>query len=82
MNKGVTIDGKLVRFKRKERTKGSVVGKKAGTGKTQSKPTKAKAVKTTPKAKAVKTGKELKAAEPGKPAEPSEAGTLQSDTTS
>jgi len=30
MNKGVTIDGKLVRFKRKERTKGSVVGKKAG----------------------------------------------------
>src|ERR1035438_601526 len=28
MNKGVTIDGKLVRFKRRERLKGSVVSKK------------------------------------------------------
>jgi hypothetical protein len=35
MNKGVMIDGKLVRFKRRERTKGSVVGKKVGKDKPQ-----------------------------------------------
>jgi hypothetical protein len=58
MNKGVTIDGKLVRFKRRERMKGSVVGKKASKEKPQPKPTKAKAVKTVTK---------VKAAEPIKP---------------
>src|ERR1035441_8887748 len=47
MNKGVTIDGKLVRFKRRERTKGTVVGKKASKNKPQSKSTKGKAVKIT-----------------------------------
>src|ERR1035438_3032679 len=52
MNKGVTIDGKLVRFKRRERTKGTVVSKKASKDKAQSKPTKAKVVKTVTKVKA------------------------------
>src|ERR1035437_9874565 len=70
MNKGVTIDGKLVRFKRRERTKGRVVGKKASKGKPQSKPTKAKVVKiNTPKTE--KAGKDVKA-EPVKSTEPSE----------
>jgi hypothetical protein len=79
MNKGVTIDGKLVRFKRRERTKGNVVGKKAGKDKPQSKPTKAKVVKTVT-VKTVKKGKDVKA-EPVKATEP-EAGTPQSVTTS
>jgi hypothetical protein len=66
MNKRVTIDGKLVRFKRRERTKGSVVGKKTSKVKPQSKPTKAKAVKT----KTEKTRKDVKAPETTKAAEP------------
>jgi hypothetical protein len=81
MNKGVTIDGKLVRFKRRERTKGSVIGKKARKDKPQSKPTKAKAGKIST-AKTVKKEKKVKPAEPVKTAEPSEAGTLQPATTS
>jgi hypothetical protein len=80
MNKGVTIDGKLVRFKRRERTKGSVVGKKASKDKAQSKPAKAKA-KSIDTAKTVKTGKNVKAV-PVKPAEPSEAAEPQPATTS
>ena len=79
MNKGVTIDGKLVRFKRRERTKGTVVGKKASTGKPQPKPTKAKVVKIS-MAKTEKTGKDVKAV-PVKPAEPSEAAELPPATT-
>ena len=79
MNKGVTIDGKLVRFKRRERTKGSVIGKKARKDKPQSKPTKAKAGKIST-AKTVKKEKKVKPAEPVKTAEPSEAGTLQPAT--
>ena len=79
MNKGVMIDGKLVRFKRRERTKGTVVPKKASKDKPQTKSKKAKAVKPS-KAKTEKTGKDVKA-EPMKAAEP-EAGTLQSVTTS
>jgi hypothetical protein len=81
MNKGVMIDGKLVRFKRRERTKDGVVGKKASKDKPQSKPKQAKAKVVKPsKAKTEKTGKDVKA-EPMKAAEP-EAGTLQSVTTS
>jgi hypothetical protein len=82
MNKGVTIDGKLVRFKRRERTKGSVVGKKTSKGKPQSKtkPTKAKVVKIST-AKTEKAGKEVKTV-PVKPAEPSEAADLPPATTS
>lgn len=70
MNKGVTIDGKLVRFKRRERTKGTVVGKKASKDKAQSKSKKAKAVKTVTKVKAaepikqVGESKKVEAAEP------------------
>src|ERR1035438_9862545 len=60
MNKGVTIDGKLVRFKRRERTKGSVVGKKVSKDKAKSKSKKAKAVKNS-SAKTEKTGKDVKA---------------------
>jgi hypothetical protein len=78
MNKGVMIDGKLVRFKRRERTKVSVAGKKASKDKPQAKSTKAKAVKIST-AKTEKTGK---AAETMEGLEPSEAGTLQSATTS
>ena len=80
MNKGVTIDGKLVRFKRRERTKGSVVGKKAGKDKPKSKSTKAKAVKTST-AKTMKKGKDVKAVEPVKAAEPSEAAELPQPAT-
>src|ERR1039458_6196527 len=80
MNKGVTIDGKLVRFKRRERTKGTVVGKKASKGKAQSKPTKAKVVKPST-AKAEKKEKDVKA-EPVKAIEPSEAAEPQPATTS
>ena len=72
MNKGVMIDGKLVRFKRRERTKDGVVGKKASKDKPQSKPKQAKAVKIST-AKTVKKGKEVKAPETTKAAEPSEA---------
>ncbi len=79
MNKGVTIDGKLVRFKRRERTKGTVVGKKASKGKAKSKPTKAKVVKIST-AKTEKAGKDVKAV-PVKPAEPSEAAEPQPSTT-
>jgi hypothetical protein len=72
MNKGVTIDGKLVRFKRRERTKGSVVGKKVSKdkGKADPKQVKAKVVKATPKAKVpdqikpVEESKEVEAAKP------------------
>jgi len=80
MNKGVMIDGKLVRFKRRERTKGSVVGKKVGKDKPQAKPkqVKAKSINT---AKTVKTGKDVKAPETTKAVEP-EAGTQQSATNS
>jgi hypothetical protein len=60
MNKGVTIDGKLIRFKRRERTKGSVVGKKVSKDKPKSK---SKQVK----AKVVKTVTKVKASEPIKP---------------
>jgi hypothetical protein len=81
MNKGVTIDGKLVRFKRRERTKGSVVGKKAGTGKAQPKSKKTKAGKPGT-AKKEKTKKEVKTSETTKAAEPEDAGTQQSATTS
>jgi hypothetical protein len=80
MNKGVTIDGKLVRFKRRERTKGSVVGKKVSKDKPKSKSKKAKTVKIST-AKTVKKGKELKA-EPVKSTEPSEAVEPQPATTS
>jgi hypothetical protein len=80
MNKGVTIDGKLVRFKRRERTKGTVVSKKASKDKAQSKPTKAKVVKINT-AKTEKTGKDVKA-EPVKTAERSEAAEPQPATTS
>jgi hypothetical protein len=66
MNKGVTIDGKLVRFKRRERTKGSVVGKKASKKMGKAKSTKAKAVKIST-AKTGKKEKEVKSAEPIKP---------------
>jgi len=81
MNKGVTIDGKLVRFKRRERTKGSVVGKKASKDKPQSKTKQAKAGKIS-KAKAEKAGKDVKVPETTKTAEPSEADTLQAATAS
>jgi hypothetical protein len=67
MNKGVTIDGKLVRFKRRERTKSSVVGKKASKGKAKS--TKAKVVKIST-AKTGKAGKDVKTTETTKTAEP------------
>jgi hypothetical protein len=80
MNKGVTIDGKLVRFKRRERTKGSVVGKKAGKDKGKSKPKQVKVVKFST-AKTEKTGKDVKA-EPVKTAERSEAAEPQPATTS
>src|ERR1039458_656681 len=60
MNKGVTIDGKLVRFKQRERTKGSVVGKKASKDKGKSKPKQVKVVKFST-AKTEKTGKDVKA---------------------
>jgi hypothetical protein len=73
MNKGVMIDGKLVRLKRRERTKKGVVGTKASKDKPQSKSTKVKAVKTVTK---------VKASEPIKPVEPTEAAELQSATTS
>jgi hypothetical protein len=80
MNKGVTIDGKLVRFKRRERTKGTVVSKKATKDKPQSKSTKTKVVKiSTPKTE--KARKDVKAV-PEKPAEPSEAAEPQPATTS
>jgi hypothetical protein len=66
MNKGVTIDGKLVRFKSRERTKGSVVGKKASKDKPQANPKHAKPLKTAPKAtepiKPVVESKEVEAA--------------------
>src|ERR1035437_3018138 len=39
MNKGVTIDGKLVRFKRRERTKGLAKGKKSSKDKPHPKST-------------------------------------------
>jgi hypothetical protein len=80
MNKGVTIDGKVVRFKRRERSKDVAIGKKASKGKPQSKSKKAKAVKSST-AKTVKKGKELKA-EPVKSTEPSEAVEPQPATTS
>jgi hypothetical protein len=80
MNKGVAIDGKLVRFKRRERTKDSVIGKKTSKEKRKSKPTKVKAVKTST-TKTEKTRKEVKA-EPVKPTEPSEAAEPQPVTTS
>ncbi len=71
MNKGVMIDGKLVRFKRRERTKDGVVGKKASKDKPQSKPKQAKAKVVKPsKAKTEKTGKDVKAPEPVKTTEP------------
>ena len=69
MNKGVTIDGKLVRFKRRERTKDVAIGKKASKKKPQAKPTKAKAVKIST-AKTEKKEKEVKPAEPVKTTEP------------
>ena len=73
MNKGVMIDGKLVRLKRRERPKKGVVGTQASKDKPQSKSTKVKAVKTVTK---------VKASEPIKPVEPTEAAELQSATTS
>jgi len=79
MNKGVTVDGKLVRFKRRERTKGTVVGKKASKEKGKAKSTKAKAGKVST-AKTEKAGKDVKAV-PVKPAEPSEADEPQPTTT-
>jgi hypothetical protein len=79
MNKGVTIDGKLVRFKRRERTKGTVVSKKASKDKAQSKPAKAKVVKIST-AKTEKARKEVKA-EPVKSTEPSEAAELPQPAT-
>ena len=75
MNKGVMINGKLVRFKRRERTKDGVVSKKTSKSKPQPKSAKAKAVKNST-AKTVKKGKDVKA-EPVKATEPSEAGTLE-----
>ena len=69
MNKGVKIDGKLVHFKRRERTKDAVVGEKVSTEKPQSKPKQVKA-KSSNTAKTETTGKEVKVAEPVKPAEP------------
>jgi hypothetical protein len=81
MNKGVTIDGKLVRFKRRERTKDGVVGKKSSKDKAQSKPAKAKVVKIST-AKAEKPGKGVKAPETVKATEPSEAAEPQPATTS
>jgi hypothetical protein len=72
MNKGVTIDGKLVRFKRRERTKGSVVSKKVSKDKPQSKSTKAKAGKIST-VKTEKTRKDVKASETTKAAEPEAA---------
>lgn len=81
MNKGVTIDGKVVRFKRRERTKGTVVGKKASKDKPHSKPMKSKVMKIST-AKTEKTRKEVKVAEPVKPAEPSEVVGPQPTTTS
>jgi hypothetical protein len=80
MNKGVTIDGKLVRFKRRERTKGSVVSKKVSKDKAQSKPKQAKVVKINT-AKTEKARKEGKAPETVKPAEPSEAAELPQPAT-
>src|ERR1035437_9878562 len=80
MNKGVTIDGKLVRFKRRERTKGTVVGKKASKDKAQSKSTKSKAGKIDT-AKTEKTGKDVKA-ETVRATEPFEAAEPQPATTS
>jgi hypothetical protein len=71
MNKGVTIDGKLVRFKRRERTKVSVVGKKASKDKAQTKPKQTKA-----------KGKQVKALGTVKATEPSEATEPQPVTTS
>ena len=79
MNKGATIDGKLVRFKRRERTKGSVVSKKVSKDKAQSKPKQAKVVKINT-AKTEKKGKDVKA-EPVKSTEPSEAAEPQPATT-
>jgi hypothetical protein len=70
MNKGVTIDGKLVHFKRRKRTKGSVVGKKASKDKGKAKSTKSKAVKTITKVKAsepIKPVVESKEVEVAKP---------------
>jgi hypothetical protein len=80
MNKAVTIDGKLVRFKRRERMKDGVVDKKASKGKAQAKSTKVKAVKIST-VKTEKTGKDVKAV-PVKPAESSEAAEPESATTS
>jgi predicted secreted protein len=80
MNKGATIDGKLVRFKRRERTKGSVVSKKVSKDKAQSKPKQAKVVKINT-AKTEKARKEGKAPETVKPAEPSEAAELPQPAT-
>jgi hypothetical protein len=80
MNKGVTIDGKLVRFKRRERTKGAVVSKKASKNKAQAKSTKAKAVKINT-AKTLKPGKEGKAQETTRATETSEAAELAPATT-
>jgi hypothetical protein len=74
MNKGVMIDGKLVRFKRRERTKSSVVGKKASKDKGKANSTKAKAVKIST-VKTVKKGKQVKPAEAVKAAEPQPATT-------
>jgi len=79
MNKGVTIDGKLVRFKRRERTKGTVVGKKASKGKAQSKPTKAKVVKPSTQRQ---RRKRRMSSRTGKAIEPSEAAEPQPATTS
>jgi hypothetical protein len=81
MNKGVTIDGKLVRFKRRERTKGTVIGKKASKDKAQSKPKQVKA-KSISTAKTEKKGRDVKAPETTKAAEPPDAGTQQPITTS
>jgi hypothetical protein len=81
MNKGVTIDGKLVRFKRRERTKGTVIGKKASKDKAQSKPKQVKA-KSISTAKTEKKGRDVKAPETTKAAELPEAGTIQPATTS
>ncbi|MGA2962758.1 MAG: hypothetical protein ABSD96_13865 [Candidatus Korobacteraceae bacterium] len=69
MNKGVTIDGKLIRFKRRERTKDVAIGKKASKGKPHPKSTKGKVVKIST-AKTEKTGKDVKASETTKAAEP------------
>lgn len=80
MNKGVTIDGKLVRFKRRERLKGSVASKKASKGKPQSKSTKSKVVKIST-AKTEKARKDVKASEPVKAPEPSETAEPQPATT-